>query len=662
MAVGLNYYLKYYCHTFVSWYQDDPVDLPARMPMVPAEIRRTARVRDRFFLNYCTFGYTMPWWQWKDWERLIDWMALNGINMPLSITGEEAIWYKVWKKLGLNDQQIRSYFTGPAYLPWNRMANIDGWEGPLPASWLRNQFYLEKKIVARERELDMTPVLPAFAGHVPAAIKERFPGAKITTLGSWGGFSKKYESSFLDPFDPLFKEIQKSFLEAESEAFGRSHIYGADPFNEVTPPSWDPDYLAKVSKAIYASIADHDSSAVWLQMSWMFYIGRDKWTNQRIKSFLRAVPQDKMALLDYYGENTEVWKLTSSFFGQPYLWCYLGNFGGNTMMAGNLREVDERMDYVMSHGGKNLIGVGATLEAFGVNPIMYDYVFEKVWSPGQPGVGDWVDHWAEMRGGLNSDDVKEAWSLLLKTAYTEPALLGQATLTNAMPTLEGSGNWTTNPKTGYRNTDLLKAWGLLLKGGDHTNSAYLYDITNVGRQVLGNYFTALRDSFNSSYHKKDLAGMKRDGKKMMDLFDDMDRLLATQSSLLLGKWLHDARLMGNTAGEKNYYEKDARSIITLWGGDQHSLNDYANRSWAGLTKSYYKMRWHMFIDAVVASVENNVPFDEKAFKRRIYAYEDDWVKQHQQFRDDPVGNSFEISKQLFNKYAKAIGGRGGKQN
>ncbi|MEI3155517.1 MAG: alpha-N-acetylglucosaminidase TIM-barrel domain-containing protein [Odoribacter sp.] len=52
----------------------------------------------RFFLNYCTFGYTMAWWQWRDWERFIDWMALNGVNMPLAITGQEAIWLKVWKK------------------------------------------------------------------------------------------------------------------------------------------------------------------------------------------------------------------------------------------------------------------------------------------------------------------------------------------------------------------------------------------------------------------------------------------------------------------------------------------------------------------------------------------------------------------------------------
>ncbi len=172
MAVGLNHYLKYYCKTSVSWYLNDPVELPDILPVIPQKVSIEARMDNRFFLNYCTFGYTMPWWQWEDWERLIDWMALNGINLPLAITGQEVVWYKVWRKLGLTDAEIREYFTGPAYLPWHRMANIDYWLGNLPDSWLEHQKELQKKIVKRERELNMKPVLPAFAGHVPLAIKK----------------------------------------------------------------------------------------------------------------------------------------------------------------------------------------------------------------------------------------------------------------------------------------------------------------------------------------------------------------------------------------------------------------------------------------------------------------------------------------------------------
>ena len=43
--------------------------------------------------NYCTFNYSASWWNWERWEQEIDFMALNGINMPLSIVGLEGVWY-----------------------------------------------------------------------------------------------------------------------------------------------------------------------------------------------------------------------------------------------------------------------------------------------------------------------------------------------------------------------------------------------------------------------------------------------------------------------------------------------------------------------------------------------------------------------------------------
>ena len=274
MAMGLNYYLKYYCLTTISWYADIPVEMPETLPVPEKTFSAEAKVDRRFFLNYCTYGYTMPYWQWKDWERFIDWMALNGVNMPLAITGQEAVWYKVWKKLGLTDQEIRSYFTGPTYLPWHRMANIDGWNGPLPMEWFDNQVELQKKILARERELNMKPVLPAFAGHVPAALKRIYPEANIQHLGKWAGFADTYRCYFLNPEEPLFATIQKHFLQEQTRLFGTDHIYGVDPFNEVDPPSWEPEYLSQVSSDMYRTLTAADPKAEWMQMTWMLNFGK----------------------------------------------------------------------------------------------------------------------------------------------------------------------------------------------------------------------------------------------------------------------------------------------------------------------------------------------------------------------------------------------------
>ncbi|ARS41576.1 alpha-N-acetylglucosaminidase [Sphingobacteriaceae bacterium GW460-11-11-14-LB5] len=651
MAYGLNHYLKYYCNTSVSWYKDDQIDLPKLMPVLTSKINQEARVKNRFFLNYCTFGYTMPWWGWKDWEHLIDWMALNGINMPLSITGQEAIWYKVWSKMGLSDEQIRSYFTGPAFLPWHRMSNIDHWDGPLPKSWLDDQLALQKKIVKRERELNMKPILPAFAGHVPQAIKTKFPNAKITDLGTWGGFSEEYYSHFIDPFDPLFKQIQTAFLAEQTAAFGTDHIYGADPFNEVTPPSWEPKYLASAADVIYSSMKSVDPSAEWLQMTWVFYYMRKEWNNERIKAFVRAVPQDKMTLLDYYAESTEVWKLTESYFNQPYIWCYLGNFGGNSMLVGNLQTVEDRMENAFKNGGANLTGVGSTLEGFDVNPVMYDYVFEKAWSTGKTDVNSWTNNWANRRLGSVDTNNQAAWNELIKEVYNRPSQLGQGILVNAKPTLKGTAHWTPNPKFNYNNKTLFGIWQKMLAIQNPAHQSFSYDLVNIGRQVLGNHFITLRDDFAAAYERKDIVGMTKKKAEMLSLIDDLDELLATQPSMLLGKWIADARKLGKNAREKDYYEKDAKMLITVWGGKQRSLNDYGNRSWAGLTGDFYKKRWEMFLNDVLLSVKEGTKFDEKAFKQKTYKFEDQWVNEHKAFNSSPVGNSFQKSQLLMLKYS-----------
>lgn len=51
------------------------------------------------------------------------------------------------------------------------MGNIRGWGGPLSKPWHLRSLNLQKQILQRMRELGIIPVLPAFAGHVPRAIK-----------------------------------------------------------------------------------------------------------------------------------------------------------------------------------------------------------------------------------------------------------------------------------------------------------------------------------------------------------------------------------------------------------------------------------------------------------------------------------------------------------
>jgi len=652
MAVGFNYFLKNYCNVSVSWYADNAVKVPEKMPIIKETITNEARVKNRFFLNYCTFGYTMPWWKWRDWERFIDWMALNGVNLPLAITGQEKVWLNVWKKFGLSDEEIRSFFTGPAYLPWHRMANIDHWEGDLPMSWIDGQADLQKKILERERSFNMKPVLPAFAGHVPKILKDKFPNSKITSLGEWGNFSEKYQAYFLDSFDPLFNQIQEEFLKEQTKEFGTDHIYGTDPFNEVTPPSWEPQYLADVSKHIYQSLTNVDKDAQWLQMGWIFYFMKDKWTNERIKAYLQAVPQDKMILLDYFCDNTEVWKTTDSFFGQPYIWSYLGNFGGNTTLHGNMKDADEKIENAIKNGGDNLWGIGATLEGFGNNPVMYDFILDKVWQK-DLSMKNFTETYVKSRVGKNDANAQKAWKILTEKIYVQSSDIGKGDLTNSKPVFEKYYNWTVNSEIKYNNKDLAEAWKLLLATNSNTDE-YKDDLTVVGKQVLGNYFPVLRDEFTKAYQQKDVAKMKIYGAKMLALINDIDELLASNQNSLVGKWIEDAKTMTKTPSEKAYYEKDARKIITVWGEKGKDLNDYANRSIAGLMKDYYGGRWKIFIDETIKAIENKQEVNQKDILEKVNQFSWDWSEAQNIYSSKPKGDTKQISQKLYKKYINQV--------
>jgi alpha-N-acetylglucosaminidase len=96
-CVGLHTYLRAACGRSVSW----DSTLPLRIESLPdsGPVRKSARVREGFYFNFCTFSYTMAYWDWPDWEREVDWMALHGITMPLSAVGYEAAVILAYKRL-----------------------------------------------------------------------------------------------------------------------------------------------------------------------------------------------------------------------------------------------------------------------------------------------------------------------------------------------------------------------------------------------------------------------------------------------------------------------------------------------------------------------------------------------------------------------------------
>ena len=660
IATAFNWYLKETAHVSYDWQAIHPLTISGNLPLPVARTRKTCSATQRFFNNTCTFGYTFAYWKWEQWQRFIDWMAMNGVNRPLMLAGQEAVWLEVWKSFGMTDTAVRSYFSGPAHLPWHRMANMDKWGGPLPVSYIGGQKVLQQQILKRSRALGMKPILSAFAGHVPEQLKTLRPSAKITQIEpGWGGMVAKYTTYFLDPTDSLFGEIQKRFLQEQKKLYGTDHLYSADPFNEITPPSWEPDYLAKVGKTIYETMSQADIDAIWYQMSWTFYNDSTHWTRPRLASMIHAVPKGKLVFLDYNCEEEEFFRKSDNFYGAPFVWCYLGNFGGNTHLVAPINKVVNRLAKLSY--GTSCVGVGSTLEGINVNPEIYETVLEMPWRSDEVvNVDTLISHYAERRAGANDKAVIESWQLLRQHVLVDTAvgIWNHCVVFQVSPVTDlTKAFWSTNPKIPYRNIYLAIALNRMFQANTDSRKtdAYRFDVVNLTRQVLGNYGTVLYHKMMEAYNQKNLIDFRKYSGDFLQLGKEIDGLLATRHEFLLGKWLADARSWGATPAEKAYYERNAREIVTTWHKAGGGLTDYSNRQWNGLVGGYYMPRWIEFVNRLDTALSVDKAFDDKAFAAWCTTFEQNWVNTPSTgYSDTETGDAVKLAFELFGKYKQEM--------
>lgn len=645
IASGLHWYLREYCNAHFSW-TGDQLKLPEKLPMVNEKVRVVSPFKYRYYLNYCTFSYSMPWWTWERWEREIDLMALHGINFPLSIVGNELVWENVFRAFGLKDEDILGSFAGPAFRAWGWMGNIEGWGGPLPKSWIENQRALQCKILKRQRELGMKPVMQGYAGFVPEKFKTLFPDAKINQLPGWYGFKGVFQ---VDPSDPLFKKIGARFMEEQFKLYGTDHFYSADIFHEIDVTSTDMDYLVRLSGEVFSNMKENDPDAIWVMQSWSLK-----------EAILNVLPDEDVMILDLFCDSEPKWEKSDAFHGKHWIWCALQNFGGRTGMSGKLKLISEEIPKVLKNEKKGgLCGIGFAPEGIEHNPVFFSLLTEMAWREKSPDLIQWINSYIMRRYGKSMPEAEAAWKLLTETVYTGPESYGPAeSEICALPSLDIK-KVSSNGMCAvyYKPEKLAKAWQLLLLCNDSLGEAinYRYDLTDISRQVLANLAGPFYNMIQSAYHEKNVMKLKDAGQLFLELIRDMDRLLSTCEPFMLGKWIESSKILGETTEEKYILEWNARRQVTLWSSPEvNEFHDYANKQWAGLLNDYYLIRWEKFLCELERSLTECTEFDEKKFCHEMSMWSVKWSHQKNEFPATAQGSSFNVSLELFTKYKKHL--------
>ena len=636
LSAGLNYYYKNYAKVQVSE-QTIQGNMPEEIVKINDVVRRDTSIKIRYAFNYCTLSYTFAFFGEEEWQRENDWLALNGVNVVLDLAGQEATWIKFLMNYGYSFDDAKEWLVGPGYIAWQYMDNMEAFGGPIPDDYVIDRVELARKTQRWKRSLGMQTVLQGYAGMVPTDFNDYQPDVKLISQGSWNGFSRP---SMIATDSEDYDKMSAEFYEAQRFIYGdTTDYYAVDPFHEggIRPSGLTDD---KISKEVLESMLKYDQEAVWTVQGW------------------QSNPTDK--LLEGMGENREDHVLIVDLIKYPlvtsgeaqykknefqetsWAWCLLGNFGGNPTMNGELQTmVDEFLD--AKKNAKHMKGIGIISEATYDNPMIYDLMFELAWVDENFDVDNWIYNYIDRRYGGVSENALQAWDIIKNANYNEGVRLTKELFgvrTGGVPRNVGKGT------IGYDVTDLENALRLLLEDYDQfkDSEGYLYDISEIMRQVVINYALYQYHNVIDARDAKDLDKFRVEKDEFLSAFDVLNEVSKTQQHQLAGEWIGKAQDRAKDYDDfsKSTFVMNAKSLITTWGSVGGALIDYGFRTYEGMLLDVRKTNWVEYLDQVEQNLIDGSPITTPTSGSGYAQKYWKWVLEDQEYTRDAQDSPEEV--------------------
>lgn len=595
MCRGVYQYLRANRMGTIGW-AGARLNLLATWPDAPLTHGATP-FKIRHCYNVVTFGYTTPFWDWPRWQQELDWMAMHGYNMIMAPVATEAIATRVWRDLGLTQQEIDDFYTGPAHLPWQRMGNIQSVGGSLSEAWHTDQIALQKQLLGRMRELGIEPVVQSFAGFVPKGMKRVMPNLTVHETLWNGGFPASQRPVVLLPDDPVWANIMQRFVTRWKAEFGDAKYFLVDSFNEMSLPPGDPvTLLSSYGQKTYQALTAADADAVWVLQGWMFNYQRNIWNKDTVKALVESVPAERLLILDYANDYNPNWDDFSAFHGRSWVMGYVPNMGGKTAYTGRMQFYANQAASTWNSAQKgNLVGFTISGEGLENNEVLYELMTDSAWSTAPVDLNAWLPAYAANRYGSNLPELATAWQQLRSGVYSSF-------------TDHPSMGWQSGAGLGfgsvYRNADFITAVKTFLSVSNTMDNVANYrdDAVEMAAIALGLRAQEWFSLAQQVSGEGDRTSATVAGQKGIELLLQADRLLESHSLLRLDRWIGFSQNHTGSATDKAAWEKSARQIVTVWGPP---VNDYSCRIWSGLIRDFYVPRMQQRLAALINGTNFN---------------------------------------------------------
>lgn len=641
LASGLHRYMREYLHREVSWTDLRP-ELFMDLPLPATQIYEESPYSFVTYMNYCTFGYSTVFWDWDRWEKEIDWMALHGITHPLAMVGVENVWYNFLIKIGYSYQEARNFLTGPVYLPWLLMGNMEALGGPISDEWLQRQLVLQNKILERMRSYGMEPVFQSFYGMVPSDYKTKYPHSEVVEQGKWNTFERP---DVLSPLDPEFDRLAQLWYNEYELLYGKSNYYAGDLFHEGGRTGGLD--ITACARSVEASMLKFNPNAIWVLQSW---------GNNPLSELLKGLNPKHALVVELCAEYWHRWKDDGGYKGIPWAWSNISNWGGNIGLHGRLDAIATEPIQAQKdlRASKTLVGIGFTPEGIETNPVIPALWSDMIWLKESPDMSLWIKQYSLFRYGVELPSLQKAWMGFYKTVYgtypgarrpSEPVFCALPSLNVKTVSAWSQCEIFYNPEHfACACNDFLQDAVSLRK-----NINYQYDVVDMVRQYISDLGRSSYATIQQAWDCRDKNTFDKEVKRFLQLIKDQDKLLLSSQPFCFQPWLQSARDASIYSGTQSQYEYYNRLIVTSWDSVKGSLNDYTHRELGGLLGSYYYKRWLLYFNYLNQAWDNpNLPAPDLFAFTKVWLYEDiaDAIT--------PSGeNPVDVARELFYKYWNA---------
>jgi alpha-N-acetylglucosaminidase len=595
----------------------------------------------RYHLNLVTHAYTAAFWDWPRWERELDWMALHGVTHPYVLTAYEVVLGEALRRSGVENDAVARWVGGATHVPWTAAGGMHSFGGPLPARWGSRRVILARRILARARALGMTPVLPVTGGHVPPARA----GDEAEHI-EWQG----WRTPALSPSSAAYRRFVTTFLEVQRDLLGDlgpRPFLAVDPYLESLPPVDDEAALAASGRGTWEAMSAVHPGATWVLQGWPFHYHRQFWTTDRVTAYLGDVPTESLLLVDLWGEHAPMWR--DGMHGRRWIWTAIHNFGGRFALFGDLTGLARDVAELRRKHPDRCEGVGLAPEAIENNTVFYELATDLTWS--NVDVATWVDDFAveryRPRGEEAGDGVRQAWRLLADTLYApgrtrsipSPVYARPWSATAPFATQRLAGESLPAQQRMSANVDaendpavlaglpaVRQAARLLVSVADDVGARATleHDVVELVGHMLAQGARVHIRGVLAAYADGDAAAVRRHGAALAVDLVDLDALCATRPESRVSTWIAQARAWAGTPAEAAVMERDARSLVSVWGHQTSGLHDYSGRHWSGLVRGLYLPRWQVWTAWLADAVEHASTPDVEVLRRQVEDVEESW--------------------------------------